>query len=105
METVAVQVPADLYTQIYAAFGESTSESITACLSGLLSPGEAGFSRGVYPRPGQGTVTGKVWDLADKILAETGQADRSAVVAACLAEGVNVNTASTQYSHWKKAQG
>jgi hypothetical protein len=53
-------------------------------------------------RPGQGTITGRVWEIADELVAKTGSAERDAVVTACVTEGINVNTANTQYSHWKK---
>jgi hypothetical protein len=44
-----------------------------------------------------------VWEIADRILKETGTANREAVTKACMQEGININTASTQYSYWRKA--
>lgn len=53
-------------------------------------------------RPASGTVTGRVWDIADEITRATGRpATRAAVVKQAQAEGGNYNTASTQYHHWR----
>lgn len=108
MESIAVQLPSALYTSIYERYGEQTSTMIVACLAQLLgaeTPEQTRVETGAlqYPRPGAGTKTGKVWDIADRILKETGAVDREAVIKACMLEGINVNTASTQYSHWRKA--
>lgn len=46
-------------------------------------------------------ATAKVWEIADGV----GKADRNAIIAACVAQGVNPSTAATQYSKWKKARG
>ena len=46
-------------------------------------------------------ATAKVWGIAD----EVGKADRNAIIAACVAQGINPSTAATQYSKWKKARG
>ncbi len=54
-------------------------------------------------RPKEGSMTGKVWDIADALHAEHGTIpDRKAVVLACEAGGMNPSTASTQYGKWKK---
>lgn len=106
METVLIQIPAELYTAIYARHTESTSVAITECLQSLLDDNESqSASTGVehFMRPGEGTKTGRVWEIADQLLKETGEMDRTTVVTACIDEGINMNTASTQYSHWKKA--
>ena len=51
-----------------------------------------------------GSRTGRVWEIADALSERLGRrADRKAVVDACVAEGGNPNTASTQYFHWKQA--
>ncbi len=48
--------------------------------------------------------TGRVWQIADEISREKGRgAKRGEVIDAYVAQGGNANTASTQYSHWKKA--
>lgn len=108
METVCIQVPATLYAAIFARYQEGTSEAIGSCLRQLVALGATGqpepsSSKPVYGRPGPGTVTGRVWEIADKVLSQTGEADREAVVTACVKEGININTASTQYTYWKKA--
>lgn len=57
-------------------------------------------------RPGAGTGTGKVWDIADRLSAETQKpAERGAVIKAAEAEGVNISTASTQYGRWRQFHG
>jgi bifunctional DNA-binding transcriptional regulator/antitoxin component of YhaV-PrlF toxin-antitoxin module len=54
-------------------------------------------------RPAAGTRTGRVWEIADRISAEKGrQASRGQVIEASVSEGINPNTASTQYHHWKQ---
>lgn len=55
--------------------------------------------------PAKGS-TKKVWDIADRVMAETGltigsKELRSKIIAACEAEGVNAGTAATQYGKWK----
>ncbi len=54
-------------------------------------------------RPALDTKTGRVWTIADRISRERARtARRQEVIDAFVAEGGNPNTASTQYSHWKK---
>lgn len=54
-------------------------------------------------RRGPETKTGRVWDIADQITRKHGRiARRSEVMKAYSEEGGNPNTASTQYSHWRK---
>ena len=56
----------------------------------------------VYARPGPGTRTGRVWEVADAITQETGRrASRREVVERIVAEDGNHGTANTQYQHWK----
>jgi bifunctional DNA-binding transcriptional regulator/antitoxin component of YhaV-PrlF toxin-antitoxin module len=55
-------------------------------------------------RPSSGTLTGSVWEIADRISQETGRrAARNEVIDAVVRAGGNVNTASTQYSVWRKS--
>lgn len=55
-------------------------------------------------RPTIGTLTGRVWEIADQITLDTGErAKRLQVMEAFAREGGNPNTASTQYSAWNKA--
>ncbi len=110
METVSIQIPAALYAAIYARHEEETSSAIDDCLHQLLGSSVPDISSGregsaQYPRPGIGTITGRVWEIADKLEKKTGGTDRAAVVTACLSEDININTASTQYSHWQNASG
>ncbi len=108
METVMIEVPAALYVRIFEAYEEGTSEAIVDCLADLAGNKAQGTTAKknaafAYPRPGKGTITGMVWDIADRLLRETGEVTRDAVIRASAAEGININTANTQYSHWKKA--
>ena len=58
----------------------------------------------VYPMPGPGTRTRRVWEIADAVTEETGiRAERRDVVRRFVAENGNPNTANTQYQHWKRA--
>ena len=55
-----------------------------------------------YSRPRAGTRTGRVWEIADERTREIGyRARRADVIECCVAEGINRNTASTQYQHWR----
>lgn len=110
-ETIAITIPAALYAAIYAVHGEASSEAITRCLSQLVNteaPSHflpAATNNITYTRPKPGTITGRVWSIADQVEREVGMATRDAVVASALEQGINVNTASTQFSHWKKSRG
>lgn len=56
----------------------------------------------VRARPGPGTRTGRVWEIADEISRETGhRAGRREVVDRFVAEGGNPATANTQYQLWR----
>lgn len=58
----------------------------------------------VYPMPGPGTRTRRVWEIADAVTEETGtRAERREVVRRFVAENGNPDTANTQYQHWKRA--
>jgi hypothetical protein len=108
METVAIQIPASLFADIYNRYQNDSRIRIIECLNQLLeeepsSEDKKRIKTLHYSRPGEGTTTGRVWEIADQLLNETGQKDRSAIVAACIQEGINMNTANTQYSHWRNA--
>jgi hypothetical protein len=109
METVSIQLPAQLFAAIYQRFGEETSSVINKCLYQLVIGEERisqhGLDASTNPnkRPGAGTITGRVWDIADQIQQKSGNAEREEVIKACMEEGININTASTQFSYWKKA--
>lgn len=55
---------------------------------------KAARSTATFKRPGADTVTGRVWELADKLLT------RAKVMEAGLAEGINPGTISQQYHRW-----
>lgn len=56
----------------------------------------------IYHRPGPGTKTGRVWEIADELTREKGRrASRQEVMARYTAEDGNSNTAHTQYQYWK----
>jgi hypothetical protein len=104
MENIAISVPSSLYFAIYKRFGEGSSEAILGSLSKLVdSDTHPSGANCPYPRPSSGTITGKVWEIADALSSNELRASRQQVVAKCLAEGINMNTANTQYSHWSKA--
>jgi hypothetical protein len=56
-------------------------------------------SNGVFTRPGETTMCGKVWALYDSL--QSG-ASRKEAIAAAVAMGVNPLTASTQYYRWTR---
>ena len=56
-------------------------------------------------RPSTGTLTGRVWEIADELARRGhGAVRRADVIAAFVAEGGNPNTANTQFQMWKQAQ-
>jgi bifunctional DNA-binding transcriptional regulator/antitoxin component of YhaV-PrlF toxin-antitoxin module len=65
-----------------------------------------GFQMGSTPhsrRPSRGSLTENVWQTADRISRESGRcALRREVIDAIVRAGGNANTASTQYSQWRK---
>lgn len=57
-------------------------------------------------RPSAGSITERVWELADELQAALGKVpSRSEVIAKGLSEGINENTLQTQYSHWRRFHG
>ena len=108
METISIQIPAALYTALFQRYGDQTTSTIIRRLSGLPNDQPPVTSRPqelptAYPRPRAGTITGRVWEIADELRKQSGKVNREAVIKACMAEGINVNTASTQFSYWRKA--
>jgi bifunctional DNA-binding transcriptional regulator/antitoxin component of YhaV-PrlF toxin-antitoxin module len=56
-------------------------------------------------RPKVGSKTARVWEIADRLFAETGSVPSGReVVDLFVAAGGNEGTGFTQYSHWKKAR-
>ena len=67
----------------------------------MLNP--ASNRPGVHGRPQPGTLTGRVWEIADDITREKGRrAERREVIERYVAENGNRNTAGTQFQYWKK---
>ena len=57
-------------------------------------------------KPRSGTKTRRIWDIADEITARTGRpALRQEVINAAQKEGLNPNTARTQYGRWARGNG
>ncbi len=87
-------------------FKEAATEAMFACLEAL--PGESSAQAGsvMVRRPGAGTRTGRVWEIADEIhkTSDGSLSIRGRVVQAALQEGINFNTATTQYSLWRRGQ-
>lgn len=57
-------------------------------------------------RPGEGTATGQVWSIAEKLSNDIGApAKRADVMKACEEAGINAATVATQYGKWRKFHG
>lgn len=57
-------------------------------------------------RPSAGTMTGKVWEISDKISGSTKKpATREAVLIETGKAKINPSTAATQYGKWRKYNG
>ncbi len=57
-------------------------------------------------RPNEGTKTGQVWDIADRLSAELEEpAGRAAVLAEADKAEINPDTAATQFGRWRKYYG
>jgi hypothetical protein len=66
----------------------------------------AGPCQNGVTRPKPGTVTGRVWEIADEVSKAAGVAAvRKGVIAKGRAEGINEATLSTQYGHWRRFHG
>ena len=57
------------------------------------------------PRPKPGSVTGRVWDIADEVVGAMPDADykawRAETIQRAVAEGINPATVQVQYGKWK----
>lgn len=63
-------------------------------------------TRNDVTRPKAGTKTGQVWEIADRISGELGEAaPRREVMEQGVAAGVNGSTVATQYGRWRKYHG
>ncbi len=63
--------------------------------------------KNTVPRPGKGTVTGRVWAISDALTKKLKgkPAPRKDVLASCADEEINPATAATQYGRWRKFNG
>jgi 5-methylcytosine-specific restriction protein B len=86
-------------------FKEIAMEALFACLEPLMEHTGNTPHLEVPRRPGKGTKTGRVWEIADEAIAQTSSGSvRDAVLREALSENINANTATTQYSRWQKAR-
>lgn len=59
-----------------------------------------------YVRPGDGTKTGKVWNIADSLKSKLGRCPtRGEVLAVAKTGKLNLQMASTQYGRWRGFNG
>jgi 5-methylcytosine-specific restriction protein B len=95
-------------------FKEIATDALFACLEKVpaLSPNTSISDTNLNDttsqlprRPGENTITGRVWHIADELSTNDTPATRQAVIDKALAEGINSHTAHTQYGHWRKANG
>ena len=56
-------------------------------------------------RPKDGTTTGNVWKIADRLDKRKCGALRADVLEACEKAGINASTANTQYGKWRQFNG
>lgn len=55
-------------------------------------------------RPSRGSLTGNVWETADRLSRESGmRAGRKEVIEAVVRDGGHPGTAATQYNEWRKS--
>lgn len=101
MDSVSIEIPSDLFVELYQQFEGQTQSMILAKLRELVA-GEYAIPPERSMRPKSGTITARVWEIADEFKSQSRNADRTAVVQACIAAGINMNTANTQFSHWSK---
>lgn len=90
------------HVPVIIRMGAATAANYTPPVAGPKVP-KAPTAPGVKPAKGS---TGKVWDIADRVMAETGlvignKQLRTAIIEACKLEGINEGTAATQYGKWK----
>lgn len=101
MEKICIEISAPLFFELYKRFGANTGDMITKSLSTLIDLPTIAL-REATMRPKPNTITGRVWEIADNLKVKNGLTNRNDVVKTCIAEGINMNTANTQFSHWLK---
>ncbi len=57
------------------------------------------------PRPREGTINRRVWDISDEVHASVPDRLRAEVLLRCKAEKINVGTASVEHCMWRKYRG
>lgn len=89
-----------------ATISRSAEDETGAAPAPAAAPAVVKDAQNGITRPSEGTVTRRVWDLADGI-STTHQrpALREEVMAAGLAEGINRGTIATQYARWTTYYG
>lgn len=80
---------------------EDTTEGAEAKPEKVKMPSQNGVTR---PKPG--TMTGRVWEIADTLSEAGGEpCKRSDVMKTGEAEGLNSSTIATQFGRWRKFHG
>src|SRR5260370_11445023 len=72
----------------------------------MLNEASSRLRQNGVTRPRAGTITGRVWEIADEVSKAFGNHDvRKEVIAKGLAAGINAATLQTQISEWRRFQG
>jgi hypothetical protein len=83
-----------------------TKSTNIAAAKKATTKGEKQQSKNGVVRPKDGTSTGRVWAIADRITTRTKEhATRAAVLEAAEKEGINPATTATQFSRWRRFNG
>lgn len=102
MQLEPMPTPPELYRSPVVATTHAPTSSKTPPTRSKRGPATPG------PRPPSTTATGRVWDIADRVAADEPGSDpkvlRAAILAACVAVGINPATAQVQYGKWKAAR-
>ena len=60
-----------------------------------------------YKRPAEGTTTGRVWDICDRVYSMQNPPkipNKEQIIQLCVNDGINPSTAATQYGKWKASK-
>src|SRR5260370_4550284 len=72
----------------------------------MLNEASSRLRQNGVTRPRAGTITGRVWEIADEVSKAFGNHDvRKDVIARGLAAGINAATLQTQISEWRRFHG
>lgn len=95
---------ANTFVAKLAAFLEANPQGTAQAFAEHLDAQATAAAKDQGPkRPKAGTLTGKVWDIADALAAK-GEVTRTAVRDAGREAGLNDATIATQYQAWKTAR-